>query len=140
MRLGRLLLAGASLVLLAACGGGASQGAGGQTVGVTLDEYHVKLDAASIAAGKVTFQINNLGKEKHEFVILRTDLAPAALPIEGDKVQEEASGVEHVDEIDGVDAGATRDLTVELKAGSYVLVCNYLGHVHGGMVTALTVT
>jgi uncharacterized cupredoxin-like copper-binding protein len=133
-------LAGASLVLLAACGGGAGQGTSGHTVGVTLDEYHVKLDAATIASGKVTFQINNLGKEKHEFVILRTDLTPATLPIEGDKVQEEASGVEHVDEIDGVDAGATRDLTVELKAGSYVLVCNYLGHVHGGMVTTLTVT
>jgi uncharacterized cupredoxin-like copper-binding protein len=140
MRLGRLFLVGASALLLAACGGGAGQSTGGQTVGVTLDEFHLKLDSTSVAAGTVTFQVNNLGKEKHEFVILRTDLAPEALPIAGDQIEEEASGVEHIDEIGGLNAGGTQDLTVNLKAGTYIVVCNFPGHVHGGMIQTLKVT
>jgi uncharacterized cupredoxin-like copper-binding protein len=140
MRLGRLVLVGASALLLAACGGGAGQGTSGQTVGVTLDEFHLKLDAATIPAGAVTFQVNNLGKEKHEFVILRTDLAPNALPLNGDQVAEEGTGVEHVDEIAGLVSGETQTLTVTLKPGTYVVVCNFPGHVHGGMIAPLKVT
>lgn len=140
MRLGRLALIGACTALLAACGG-AAQGTAGETVGVTLDEYHLKLDSTSIPAGAVTFQVNNLGKVQHEFVILRTDLAPAALPSTADnKIQEEGSGVEHVDELGGIVPGGQQALTVNLKPGTYLVVCNFPGHVHGGMIATLTVT
>src|SRR6202795_2664211 len=116
MRLARLLFVGAALSLLSACGGQAT--AGGQTVSVTLNEFHLKLDRSAIPAGQVTFQIANQGKEKHEFVILRTDLAVNALPNDpqANKVQEEATRIEHIDEIDRVDAGAQQVLTVDLNA------------------------
>jgi uncharacterized cupredoxin-like copper-binding protein len=146
MRLGKVLLIGASLMVLGACGGnpagGGGQASGDQTVAVTLDEFHLKVDRTAIPAGNVTFDIDNKGTEKHEFVILRTDLAVSALPTDTatNKVQEEATGIVHVDEIDGVDAGQQKQLSVDLKPGTYLLVCNYPGHVHGGMVAQFTVS
>jgi uncharacterized cupredoxin-like copper-binding protein len=140
MRLGKLALIGACATLLAACGG-ATQGTSGETVGVTLDEFHLKLDSNSIRAGTVTFQVDNLGKEQHEFVILRTDLALDALPSTADnKIQEEGTGVEHINELGGINPGGRQDLTVNLKPGTYIVVCNFPGHVHGGMIATLTVT
>lgn len=131
----------AGVALLSACGLPGVGGQSGNTVQVTLTEYHVTLDRTSIPAGKVTFQIANTGSEKHELVILRTSLAAQSVPIDSstNKATEEGDGVEHVDEIDGVPAGEQKSLTVDLKAGRYLLVCNYPGHFHDGMVVNLTV-
>jgi uncharacterized cupredoxin-like copper-binding protein len=125
------------MALISGCGIGGLFG--DKTLAVTLDEYTVKLDSTSVSPAKVTFRVTNSGKEKHEFVILRTDIQGSKLPTEGDKVKEEAEGIEHVDEIDGLAPGEHKDLTVDLKAGTYLLICNYPGHVHGGMVTTLMV-
>jgi uncharacterized cupredoxin-like copper-binding protein len=127
---------------LSACGGLPGSTTDDQVVNVTMTEYTVQLGTDAVPAGKVTFRILNEGTVKHEFVILRTDLAVTALPSDPatNKVQEEATGIQHVDEIDGVDAGQQRDLTVDLKAGRYLLVCNYPGHVHAGMTAFITVT
>jgi uncharacterized cupredoxin-like copper-binding protein len=126
------------MALISACGIGGLFGSQ-QTLGVTLDEYSVKLDNTSVSPAKVTFRVTNAGKEKHEFVILRTDIERSKLPVEGEKVQEEATGIEHVDEIDGLAPGEHKDLTVDLKPGTYLIICNYPGHVHGGMVSTLVV-
>jgi uncharacterized cupredoxin-like copper-binding protein len=143
MRSRNLVVLVAFSSLLVGCGVASSNTASsGKTLGVTLDEYHVKLDASTIPAGTVTFDVKNTGSEKHEFVILKTDVEAAALPSDPatNKVQEETSGVQHVDEIDGVGPGGQRALTVSLTQGTYLIVCNYPGHVHAGMVTMLTVT
>jgi uncharacterized cupredoxin-like copper-binding protein len=110
----------------------------GPQVAVTLDEYHVVLSQSTASAGKLTFKVHNSGHEKHEFVILRTNLDAASLPLEAGKVKEDASGVTHVDELDGVAAGNDRDLTVDLTPGTYIFVCNIPGHVHEGMVARFT--
>ena len=65
-------------LVLSACGLG-DVGGGGREVGVTLDEYHVKLSEPSGSSGKVTFKVHNGGHEKHEFVILKTSLDAANL-------------------------------------------------------------
>ena len=126
MRFRNLVVLGAFTTLLVGCGAASNNAASnGKTLGVTLDEYHVKLDAATIPAGTVTFEVKNTGSEKHEFVILKTDVAASALPDDPatNKIQEEASGVLHVDEIDGVGPGGLRDLTVALTPGSYLISC-----------------
>ena len=133
----RLLVVLLCLALINGCGIGGLFGE--KTLAVTLDEYTVKLDSTSVSPAKVTFRVTNTGKEKHEFVILRTDIERSKLPVQGDKVQEEAEGIEHIDEIDGLAPGEHKDLAVDLKAGTYLLICNYPGHVHGGMVTTLVV-
>jgi hypothetical protein len=79
-----------------------------------------------------------------EFAVIRTDLAPDALPTGQDgSVEEEGEGMEVVGEIEDIPVGETQDLTVSLDAGNYVLICNIVesGEVHyaSGMRTAFTV-
>ncbi len=141
-----------------ACGGGgkttterpttSATVSGSAAVDVTLSEWVLEPDPASVSAGKVTFHAKNEGQKKHEFVVFKTDLAPDALPTTADgKVDEEGAGVQHVDEIGDLDVGKSADLTVDLQPGKYVLICNILAQVAGqtelhykkGMHAAFTV-
>ncbi len=131
------------LLLLAAC----SQSPASTTVEVTLQEFAVVTAADSAPAGSVTFTVTNEGPALvHEFVVLRTDLAPGDLPTdENGVVDETADGVEVVDLVEDLAPGDSADLTLDLTAGSYVLVCNVYdagedtAHYAMGMRTAFTV-
>ena len=110
------------------------------TVEVDLAEWSVTADVATVSAGSVTFATSNMGALAHELVVIRTDLAPDALVVEGSGVDEAASGntagkIEQTELPGGGSASATFDLT----PGSYVLICNIAGHYQLGMRTGLTV-
>jgi uncharacterized cupredoxin-like copper-binding protein len=134
-----LALVGAGLLVLAGCGSDDSGGGAGESA--TVREYRVTVDPAEASAGKVNFNVHNEGKITHEFVIFKTDLAPDELPLnkDGDAVDEEGAGVTHVDEIEDIETGTTRKLSVELGAGKYVLICNLPTHYKLGMHTAFEV-
>lgn len=102
-----------------------STGSGGGTVDVTLQEFAVSAPA-SAAAGSITFDVTNNGpNDVHEFVVFKTDLAATDLPVDKTgAVIEDGEGVEHIDEIEDIAVGDTQSLTVDLDAGSYVLICN----------------
>ncbi|HEV8572773.1 MAG TPA: hypothetical protein VGR49_06975 [Actinomycetota bacterium] len=143
MRAVRLLMAALVLAALAvACGGGAKT-----TVSVTVQEFSVIPAQDSAPAGTVTFDVENKGpNDTHEFVVIKTDLAPDALPTdENGAVLEEGEGMEVIDEIEDIAVGDTPSLTVDLEAGSYVLICNIYheeekeAHYSEGMHTAFTV-
>jgi len=110
------------LTLLLAC----TPSPSASTVGVTLQEWAVVVDDASVPAGEITFSVTNDGpNDVHEFVILRTDLDPGDLPVdEHGAVTEAGEGIEVVDEIEDIPVGETQEVSVELEAGSYVLLCN----------------
>jgi hypothetical protein len=58
-------------------------------VDVVLREWSVTTAQASVPAGQVYFLVDNQGPEDpHEFVVIRSDLAPAALPVENGMVPE----------------------------------------------------
>ena len=123
-------------------------GGTGTTVAVTLQEWAVLPASDSVPAGTVTFQVTNTGPEDvHEFVVLKTDLDPGALPVDATgAVTEEGAGIEVVDEIEDVAVGATPELTATLVPAKYVLLCNIYdetekeAHYKMGMRTAFTVT
>jgi uncharacterized cupredoxin-like copper-binding protein len=129
-------------LVAAACGGG------GEDVSVTLQEFAVGTDPASVSAGSVTFNLENKGPDDtHEFVVIRTDLDPTALPTdENGAVDETGEGIEVVDEVEEIPVGDTPTLTVDLTAGSYVLICNIFdeseneAHYQEGMRTGFTVS
>jgi len=141
-------------VALAACSPTASPssaggaGAGGTTVDVTLQEWAVVLAQESAPAGEVTFAVTNEGPaDVHEFVIFKSDLDPASLPVDEQGVVDEAGeGVELLDEIEDIAVGDSAEVTVDLQAGDYVLICNIYteaeteAHFQMGMHTAFTVT
>ena len=136
----------------------------GKVVKVELGEsgstYFVKPDRATVEAGKVTFAVTNVGKLYHEFIVYSNvdDVAPGDLPVnkeedEADLVEENIVGeapyatppivpsdkkpgdADH--RIRGEGWGA--ELTVDLEAGKYILLCNLSGHyTKGKQYTAFT--
>ena len=100
------------------------------------EEYTAKL-----AAGSDSFSIKNAGAITHEFVIVRTDLAADALPVDADGgVDEKETGTTHITETEGITAGGTGSLTVSLPVGQYVVFCNLPGLYKGGMHAGFQVT
>jgi len=121
----------------------------GTTVNVTLQEFSVTPDQASVPAGHVTFHVSNVGEDMHEFLVIKTDLAPDMLPTEANgSYLEDGPGTDLLDEIDLVPSGESRNLGIDLEAGHYVLICNMVHveengevevHYQLGMRTAFTV-
>jgi uncharacterized cupredoxin-like copper-binding protein len=148
-----LIIGAAAFLAVAAtaCGDGDEAGDGGgdggTTVDVVLQEFAVIPAQDSAPAGTINFQVENIGPEDvHEFVVIKTDLAPDALPTdENGVVLEEGEGMEVIDEIEDIPVGETQNLTVELEAGTYALICNIFeeeeqeAHYAMGMRTVFTV-
>lgn len=105
------------------------------TVRVQLMEWMVMPSKSRVAAGKVTFAVTNAGKVKHDFVVLRTSLAPSKLPMSGAKAKE----VGRVGRTAAFGPKQTRRLTLTLKPGRFVLICNVAGHYMAGMRVAFRV-
>jgi uncharacterized cupredoxin-like copper-binding protein len=120
---GGILAALQVLVVLALVG---CQTAEATTIDVTVQEFAVIPAQDSAPAGTITFNVENMGpNDVHEFVVIKTDLAPDALPTdENGAVEEAGEGMEVIDEIEDIPVGDTPSLTVDLDAASYVLICN----------------
>jgi hypothetical protein len=127
---------------------GGGDGGGATTVNVELNEFVITADPESAPAGEVTFEVENIGEETHEFVIVQTDLDADELPAAEDgSFDEEGEGVTVVDEIEDIESGATADVTANLEAGAYLLICNLVeeedgeteSHFAEGMHTGFTV-
>lgn len=119
---------------------GSCGGDGG--IGATLADFSITLEEDSAAPGDVTFDVTNESEQTHEFVVLKTDIAEGELPTDdaGDVDEAGDPGIELVDEIEDIAAGDSPSLTVNLDAGSYVLICNLPGHYGQGMHTSFTVS
>lgn len=128
---------GAGLVLLASCS--AAPPPPGPVVPVTEKDFSISAQP-SVAAGDVTFDVTNDGPATHEFVVVRTDLAPDDLPIASDGLSVDEDALQNVGEISQVDFGTTESATLSLAPGHYVFFCNLEGHYLGGMHTELVVT
>jgi uncharacterized cupredoxin-like copper-binding protein len=113
----------------------------GTSVNLLLEDFKVRKDAAVVPAGTVHFRILNQGPTTHEVIVVRTDRAPGKLPLQGDglTVDEEAPGIDFLDEVEGLDIDDRQTLVLDLEAGNYVLYCNLEGHYLGGMHAALAV-
>ena len=113
----------------------------GTPVNVLLDDFTLRRDVAVVPAGTVRFRILNQGPTTHQLNVIRTDRAPDKLPLQRDglTVNEDAPGIELLDEVEGLDIDDRQTLVLDLAAGNYVLYCNLEGHYLGGMHAAFTV-
>src|SRR4051812_3487251 len=114
MRTSRLLALGAipalTVVALTGCGDdkadsqpGAGAGGNGK-IAVTATDTECKVEKTEAVSGPVTFTVSNKGGKVTEFYVYAT----------GDRI---------VGEVENVAPGLTRDLIVELPAGSYETAC-----------------
>jgi uncharacterized cupredoxin-like copper-binding protein len=130
-------LAAVLAIALTSCGGsGSGDGAAGD-VTVSLKDFSLTATPGTFAPGAITFSIDNEGPSVHEFVVLRTDDAPDALPVENGLIPEDQ--IDLVDEAEDIPPGTDTSLDVNLDAGAYVLVCNLPAHYEQGMFAAFTV-
>ena len=91
-------------------------------------------------AGVVTFKVTNNSKDTiHEMIVMQLDKAGDALPYLKDenRVDEDKAGDKG--EVSELDPGKSGSLTVDLKPGKYLLICNVPGHYASGMWTEFTV-
>jgi uncharacterized cupredoxin-like copper-binding protein len=102
-------------------------------------EWHVKLSLTSAPTGPVTFVVRDAGKLAHMFIVLRTNLAAAKLPMKGAQVDLKRAG-KVAGEIRDIAPGKAARLTVTLKPGRYVLLCNFPAHYKSGQFAAFRVT
>jgi uncharacterized cupredoxin-like copper-binding protein len=120
---------------LAAAGVASPASSAAPKVKITLKEFKLAPAPKSVKAGPVTFAVSNAGSIAHEVVVIKTDAAPGSLPVTADRVSEKAA----VGEVPDVAPGASKQVTLNLKAGKYVLLCNLKGHYKLGQWSAFTV-
>ncbi len=109
------------------------------TAGDTNDTtQYLKVEPVTVAAGPTTFTLTNSGTKKHEMVVLKTDTAFDALTV--DTATNKVSEATTVGEVGETDIGKVGTVTLDLKPGKYILVCNIEKHYGQGMRAAFTVT
>ena len=116
-------------------------GCGPKNVKVSEKSYSLDMASNSFKAGQITFSITNDATDQaHEFVIFKTDLPEDQLPLNSDgDVDENGQGVSHIDEVEDIQPGETKELSVNLEPGNYVAICNMPGHYTQGMHFAFSV-
>ena len=130
----KLGIAIAVFIFVAACSGDKVSSTGANA---TLHDFGIELSKSTFSAGPLTFSITNNGPSVHEFVIVRSDLDPASLPVLNGEVDE--SALNAVDEVEEIAVGSTPELSVNLQPGSYIVICNIVGHYQAGMHAGFTV-
>jgi uncharacterized cupredoxin-like copper-binding protein len=102
---------------------------------VTLSEFKISASPKSVSAGKVTFTVRNAGDMTHEMAVIKTTTTASKLPVSGNRASEKGK----VGEVADLAGGKSKKLTLNLKKGHYVLICNVMGHYKGGMRADFTV-
>ena len=127
-----------SAVLLGAACGGAPAATPSETVTATLTDTAIRVDQPSVPAGTVTFKAMNSGSVLHTLILLKTEAAADKIPAD----PKDASRVDTAGELREtaqIPVGASKEFSLKLAAGSYVLICNEPGHYLIGMHTPFTV-
>jgi hypothetical protein len=120
-------------------GGGSSAdhaptGPSSATIDVTLTEWSIEPSVTSVEAGVITFNVHNAGPdERHECIILKTDIPPESLPtLDDNSLDEEGDGITSPGESHVLKVGEDQEVKVEMTPGDYVFVDNVVedGTVH----------
>jgi uncharacterized cupredoxin-like copper-binding protein len=109
----------------------------GSVIKADLSEW--KIDTPThLKAGVYTYDISNTGAMEHEMLVMKTDLAPSALPLKNGDIDEEA--LPPISDGENIAPGKSQTRTIDLsKPGTYLFVCNIPGHFKAGMYTYVTV-
>jgi uncharacterized cupredoxin-like copper-binding protein len=117
-----------------------------ETVNVVLKEWYVLPEKRSVDAHNITFKISNEGRMDHEFIVIKTTVPVHELPVHERGLDEKKAG-KLIGEIEDIHPGETRELTVHMASGNYVLFCNrvevedhkIISHYRHGMRVAFSV-
>ena len=101
----------------------------------------IRTNVASVKAGKVTFAVTNLSRSVvHEMIVVAVDNPNTPLPYDYNTARIPEKQVKMLGETDEMQPNAEQTITLDLKPGAYLLICNVPGHYAANMWTPLTVT
>ncbi|HLX27679.1 MAG TPA: copper resistance protein [Casimicrobiaceae bacterium] len=110
------------------------------STGSAIRSDRIVLDRRSVPAGKVTFRAINQSKELvHEMLVVPAK-PRQPLPYDQTKAEVVESRIKVLGDLDDLRPGASGTITVDLKPGFYIVLCNQPGHYKAGMQTKLFVT
>ena len=133
-----LALLALAAVLTASCAAAEPQvDVGKGQIRADLREHVISLTSTEVRAGTVTFQVRNGGSIAHDFIVIKTDLAPDKLPVDANTQKARDEG--RVGGVDELAPGTTANLRLDLAPGHYVIICNVPTHYQLGMRTELRV-
>lgn len=131
-----MLRAAATLLLVAAACGGGGGGTPTGDVTVELRDFEVRPSLTQVKAGSLKIAVRNASASQvHELTIIKTDLDPDKLPVEGSAAKEDGKVAKSKD----LNPGTSATLTVDLSPGRYLFICNQPGHYALGMRIRVTV-
>lgn len=94
----------------------------------------IKVDKPSVAAGQVTFEVVNSSKTMvHEMLVIKVDNFHDSLPYQTNEARVIEDKVQDFGEVSELEPGQSGSLTVNLKPGKYLLLCNIPAHYEMGM-------
>jgi uncharacterized cupredoxin-like copper-binding protein len=124
-------------LLVVSCAGPAAEAPSGSQVVAELTDYKITVNVPSVKAGTIKVGVRNLGNMEHSFEVLKTDLPPDKLPVDGASAKAKEDG--KVGGIASIAAGKSAAVTIDLTPGKYVFICNVAGHYQLGMHAGFTV-
>ena len=114
---------------------------GGMMGGGMMGGMSLRANVSSVKAGKVTFEVSNLSRSiLHEMIVVAVESANTPMPYDYDNGQIPEKQVKMLGETEEMEPNAEKTITLDLKPGTYLLICNVPGHYAAGMWTSLTVT
>ena len=117
-----------------------AQSSGGTSMNVSLKTYSITPDSSSGSAGSFQFHVvNDASTMPHEFIVVKTDIAPDQLPLD-QQGSVDLSQLDVLARSKVLSPGESQDVTVTLASGSYVFLCNLPGHYQQGMYTTFSVS
>lgn len=105
----------------------------------------VSVSATDLTAGMVTFEVTNKADSTHQHEMFVIELTPDQVANPDSLPYDEASGrfdeeaVKDRGEVSELDPGQSGSITLDLKPGTYMLVCNVAGHYRAKMYALVTV-
>ena len=120
------------------------------TVNVSLEDASeggnlagMKMTASpdTVKAGRITFRATNKSQALvHEVIVVRPRTHDAVLPYDEKQGEVIEKRITDLGEVSDLSPGKSGSLTVQLKPGQYLLICNQPNHYKAGMWTKFTVT
>ena len=135
-------------LLLMLLGATANAAGPAQSLGIKLQDSSVDpkiahmrmvLDRDTLKPGRVTIEATNESKGLvHEVIVVR-DKGEKELPYDAKKNVVVEKRIQPLGEISDLPPGKSGKLTLDLKAGAYLLICNQPGHYKEGMSARVSV-